>query len=941
MPRPSEWTGRVAPRARLALRALGYWAVAAAIVAVTLAVHRHADEADRLGSHEFAALSQADLAARGVLDALSSARADVHLLAALGVVGDWVRAPSLLRRTALSRDLFAFVATRSWCERVVIAAGDTRVVAERRAGAARCEPLAAVAAGLPSSEAVLASVRAPDAVRLCIGVSLGARADGVPAVLLAEADPRRLFPELDALGALGGVVLRDSRGEPLLEALAAVPAPPLRPLRLPSWSGPSAGTWQLGVAVAHAMPRPPLRGDVAVMALLLVASAAGALALARASLARRLAEQAAQRQLALFQCVSDNVPSPIFLKDGMGRYLGCNAAFERLVGYTRDAIVGRDVGALLTPAAATEHEQADRAILGDGLPRQYETHLVGPAGRVRDLLVSKSAVRDDSGRITGITAALVDITERKAAERDLQRSLEALRAASAAAEAGTRAKSEFLAMMSHEMRTPLHAVLGASGLLLESPLTDVQREQAALSRTAGQALLDLIDDLLDYSRLEAGRLDLERVPFDPRQLTSDTLALVAGAARAKGLELVSAMAPDVPERATGDPGRVRQVLLKLLGNAIEFTESGSVRVQLEVAQRDATGSRLRLTVKDTGVGIPEELLSRLFQPFARGDVPVGRTRTATGLGLSITRRLVELMGGTIEATSTPGAGSEFRCVVPLGPAPADEPKPPPAKADRRGLKVLVVEDNRVNQRVTRALLERLGCAVDVAEDGSQALAAVSRSRYDVVFMDCSMPGMSGYEATREIRRREGGGNGLPIVALTAHALRGDRERCLAAGMTDYLAKPVELRALEGVLARLAEGPAEKPAPPPAAEPSPEPQRAAALVDVQALASLRSLEKDGPGFMVTIVREFDEGARHKLDEMQLAARGGDLPALRGAAHTLKGSAGIFGARGMAELCRRLEHAADQGEASAAAPLIARLTREHEAVMAVLQEATASV
>jgi PAS domain S-box-containing protein len=931
-------------RARLVLRALGYWAVAAAIVGLTLAAHRWADDADRRDSQALESLSRVDLAERTVLDALGAARADVHLLAALGVVGEYLREPSLVRRTALARDLFAFVATRDWCERVAVRSGAASVSAERRPGEARCEALAGVAAGFPASEALIAAVPGPPAAGLCLGIALGAAPDGRRASLMAEVDPRVLFAGLAALSPAGAELqLRDASGQWLLPRAEGRELAQQRAVRLHSWSGPSAGSWQLGLTRADEKAEARVPHDIGITVLLLLASVPGALALARASEARRDAERIAERQLALFQSVSDNAPSPIFLKDGSGRYLACNAAFERLAGRTREAIVGREIADVLPAEARQVHEQVDRAILADGVARRYEARVPVAGGRTLDLLVSKAAVRDDDGRITGLTGALVDITEHKAAQRELLRSVEALRSAGEAAEAGTRAKSEFLALMSHEMRTPLHAVLGATTLLLEQPLAPGQREQAELARTAGQALLELIDDLLDYSRLEAGRIDLERIAFDPARLVSDTVALVAAAAREKRLELGCAVDADVPRRVSGDPGRLRQVLLRLLGNAIEFTERGSVRARLSVAGSDEAGVRLRLVVTDTGVGMTPELLARLFQPFAVGESAPGASRAATGLGLSVTRRLVELMGGTIEVASTPGAGSEFRCTIPLGLAPVEiapveAPRAEPASALPRDLRVLVVEDNRVNQRVTRALLEHLGCAADVADDGRAALAALENATYDLVLMDCSMPGMSGYEATREIRRRGLGGAQLPIVALTAHSLRGDRERCLAAGMTGYLPKPVDLAALERVLRSLAPGASSARG---QAAGAGAPGAASTLVDVTALDGLRALEKDGPGFLATIVREFDEGTRRRLDEMQLAVRGGDLPGLRGAAHTLKGSAGIFGANGMTELCRRLEQAAERDEASAAGPLIARLAREHEAVMSVLQEATASL
>ncbi len=516
-----------------------------------------------------------------------------------------------------------------------------------------------------------------------------------------------------------------------------------------------------------------------------------------------------------------------------------------------------------------------------------------------------------------------------------------------AAEAGTQAKSEFLAVMGHEMRTPLNAVLGATGLLLDGPLGREQREQAEMARTAGQALLDLIDDLLDFSRIDAGRLDLERVTFDPRRLAEDTVALVAGTAEVKGLALSCQVAPDVPRRVCGDPGRLRQVLLNLLTNAVKFTERGEIAALFDLGLRDGDGIVLRLRVRDTGVGIAPEFLPHLFEPFTQGDASTRRRHGGAGLGLAITRRLVELMGGAIAASSTPGkaASSPARCALAKPrrrrkrwrrERPADAPADPRRSRllEGRRLQVLLAEDNLVNQRVTRAQLTRLGCDVDLASDGREAVAALTRRRYDLVFMDCQMPEVDGFDATRQVRRREGDGSRVPIVALTANALRGDRERCLAAGMDDYLVEAdgsrhaeADARPTRAVDARRRSGRAD-------ARERGDARRPAGPVEPQ---GPRAGWPRLPGRPGSRLRRGLPGAagRHAL-----AARENDGAALRGAAHSVKGSAGIVGAEGMASLCRRLEGLADEGQTAAADTLIASLTHEHEAVMSVLREAVQS-
>jgi CheY-like chemotaxis protein/HPt (histidine-containing phosphotransfer) domain-containing protein len=397
---------------------------------------------------------------------------------------------------------------------------------------------------------------------------------------------------------------------------------------------------------------------------------------------------------------------------------------------------------------------------------------------------------------------------------------------------------------------------------------------------------------------------------------------------------------DVPGQVAGDPGRLRQVLLNLLSNAVKFTERGRIDVTLDLAAREATGIVLRLRVRDTGIGIDPELVSRLFQPFTQGETSTSRRFGGTGLGLAIARRLVGLMGGSIEVSSVPGEGSEFACTVRLGEASAQECAGPQAgpvldaiAAPTRARRVLLAEDNVANRRVTKAQLERLGCIVDLAADGAEALRAAGGRRYDVIFMDCQMPGIDGFGATREIRRREGEGPRVPVVALTANAMRGDRERCLAAGMSDYLAKPADLLSLAAALERHAPAGRSRH---PALQPTCSPPR---LVDMSAVASLRSIEDAEPGFLATLIREFDQGFRERLIDMQTAVRGSDGAALRSAAHSLKGSAGIVGAVAMADLCRHLEALAEEGTLEGAGDALGRLEREHEALMPALREAVA--
>jgi len=375
------------------------------------------------------------------------------------------------------------------------------------------------------------------------------------------------------------------------------------------------------------------------------------------------------------------------------------------------------------------------------------------------------------------------------------------------AEHASRVKSQFLATMSHEMRTPLSGILGMTQLLSGSKLDDEQRYRLDLVQRSGNHLLVLINDILDFSKIEAGRVTIERAPFDLRGAVSDVSNLLAPIAQDKGISLDVGVDADVPRWVAGDAPRVKQVLHNLIGNAVKFTDRGSVRAT--VRRDPATGGRwLRFEVQDTGRGIPAAQIDAIFDAFRQVDGSSTRRYGGTGLGLTISRELARAMGGDVGCTSEPGRGSTFwftaelpETAAPEGARAKDEVRPPDA-ALLAG-RVLLAEDNPVNALVARAMLEELGLLVDSVENGSQALERAIVTDYDLILMDCQMPEMDGYEATRRIRAHENasGSGRRRVVAVTANAVRGDRERCIEAGMDDYLAKPFLLADMRSVVER--------------------------------------------------------------------------------------------------------------------------------------------
>lgn len=580
------------------------------------------------------------------------------------------------------------------------------------------------------------------------------------------------------------------------------------------------------------------------------------------------ATAAAGVQEELLTKVLELIPFSVFWKDHESRYLGCNQAFTALAGLSRPAeIVGlTDYDLPWTRDESDAYREDDRQVIETGKAKLHiiETQLNADGERTW-LDTSKVPLRDGQNRIMGVLGIFADITRRKENELELERTrrhldaalkamdsglslddreerlekcsatvlgaqpesgeaddpeLDAaareLRHAKERAESASRTKSIFLANMSHEMRTPMSAILGFTNLLLEEATDDSMRESLEAIQRNSESLLELINDILDLSRVENDAVVAQREPVNLAMLIEEVLVLLRPGAAEKSIDLRLCGMDEVPEVVETDRLRLRQILINLVGNAIKFTHEGEVAVQPSWTQ--AGGGTLTVEVRDTGVGMTSEQLERIFRPFEQADGSTTRKYGGTGLGLAITRRLTELLGGKVEATSSVAEGSVFTATIaapvlrragtpPVAPrADVQEGRSSaaPRKPNLEGLRILVAEDGRDNQRLIERLLTRAGASVELASDGAEALVSMERHRergdiVDMILMDMQMPRVDGYEATRTLRGR---GYEQPIVAVTANAMSGDREACLAAGCTDYVSKPLDFRGLLDLCATL-------------------------------------------------------------------------------------------------------------------------------------------
>ncbi|MBF0340964.1 MAG: response regulator [Magnetococcales bacterium] len=502
-----------------------------------------------------------------------------------------------------------------------------------------------------------------------------------------------------------------------------------------------------------------------------------------------------------------------------------------------------------------------------------------------------------------------------------------------AAEEANKAKSAFLATMSHEIRTPLNGILGMAELLSDVEMAESGREYVQSLVTSGRALLSIIDDVLDYSKIEADKLRLESIPVDPHALLQDLAVLFKGFAGKRAIDFHPRIADNLPDWILGDPTRLRQILVNLLSNAVKFTQKGSVTLAASPLHDPELGRVVLFEVRDTGVGISREQFAKLFEAFEQAEHSTTRRFGGTGLGLAITRKLVQLMHGRIDVESTPGVGSRFMVVLPM--EICDPPRLGSADGSLadpgfvRGARILVVEDDPINRAVLRGMLKRFDLVLEFAESGRQAMEMLERSTFDLIFMDCQMPEMDGFATSRAIRLREAGlERHTPIVALTAYAMQEDRERCLAAGMDDYLAKPVSRRGIQSAMLRWLAQDA-----PMAAWSATAPSRTPLTLDRERFKWLRAaMEGDFPG----LIEQFLQLLPGRIQALRQAVAQNHARDLARAAHVLHGGGAQLGAQALVDLARRVEGLAEAGHAREAQswlmPLEEEAGRLEEAIVA---------
>ena len=617
---------------------------------------------------------------------------------------------------------------------------------------------------------------------------------------------------------------------------------------------------------------------------------------------QKLDQRLRDQQFYTRSLIESNIDA-LMTTDPVGIITDVNKQMEALTGCTRDELIGAPFKDYFTDPDRAE--AAIKRVLAEKKVMDYELTARSRDGTRTVVSYNATTFYDRDRTLRGVFAAARDVTERKRVEVELQQ-------AKAAAESASRTKSDFLASMSHEIRTPMNAIIGIADLLAKTELTLEQDKYVQIFRRAGANLLLLINDILDLSKVEASQLELDRTGFWLRELLANLSEMVAARAQEKGLTMSCDVAPNVADGLVGDPTRVTQVLLNLVGNAIKFTESGHIALLVALASGPGAATVLRFTVTDTGIGIPGQKLEKMFERFTQADSSTTRRFGGSGLGLNICKRLVELMGGEICVESEFGAGSAFSFTVPFdiwiaGSNQAILPVDIVSASNLPALHILLAEDSPDNRTITLAYLEDTPYRVDIAENGAVAYDMMRHGHYDLLLMDRQMPVMDGLTATRAIRawEQENHRTPTPIVALTASALKGDREMCLAAGCTAYLTKPIKQFALLKAITAHTQSVA--------AESS---VAADALHTAQAIRKARAVSR------ATV---FLGNVRENVGTIRAALGRGDFCTVEHLGHGMRGAGGMFGFQSITDIGGALEMAGASSDLEAANSAIADLSR----------------